>query len=145
MTLYFTTAPDENTNRFTVSIPNANIAPYGIWTLSLRSQLTHVSPVLQAESQLGMDLDIVPFETNDRYTTFRFSNNFAWFDMKNYLKNGIYYYRIGIKEDDLNFIEYITGVAKVITQASLDPAKEIVKYNSNNEDNSGFVFYSDTL
>lgn len=144
MTLYFTTVPGEATNEFTVSIPNAP-NDLGIWTLSLRSQLTHISPVEQAESQLGMDLDIVPLETNDRYTTFRFSYNYAWAEMKNYLKNGIYYYRVGIKENDLNFIEYIQGVAKVITQASLEPSKEIIKYNSNNEDNSGFVYYSNTL
>ena len=145
MTLYFTDRPGYATNEFTASIPNADTAPIGIWTLSLRSELTHVSPVLQAESQLGMDLTIVPLETNDRYTTFQFTNNYTWTQMTEYLKNGIYYYRIGIKKDDLSFEEYITGVAKVITQASLDPDKEIIKYNSNNEDNSGFVYYSDTL
>lgn len=144
MTLYFTSALPSETNRFTVSIPNAP-TDLGIWTLSLRSELTHVSPVLQAESQLGMDLSIVPLETNDRYTTFKFTNNYTWAQMRQYLKNGIYYYRVGIKEDDLNFVEYIKGVAKVITQASLEPSKEIIKYNSNNEDNSGFVYYSDTL
>lgn len=148
MTLYFTTIPGLQTNSFTVSIPNADqqLLPNCVWNLSLRSELTHVSPVFQSESQIGMVIDIVVGETNDRYTTFEISNNAQWLQMRDYLKDGIYIYQIIQVNGLTNEIHpWQSGVAKVITQAGLEPTKDIVKYTSDNEDNSGFVYYSDTL
>lgn len=145
MTLYFNTlSPFEA--KFTVNIANASTYT-GIWTMSLRSELTHTSPVLQSESQVGMDLSIDVVSSNERSTTFQFSNNYAWADMKNNFKDGIYVYQIGLKTEgeEIIFTPVISGVAKVITGAGENPNRNIVSYQSNNEDNSGFVYYSENL
>jgi len=144
MAIYFTPA----SNRYVYSnIANAtNIPLDGVWTISLRSKLSHVSPLIgQPENQLGLDLTINVVTSNDRYTLFEMSNNPFYNDMQNSLKEGIYNYQIGIKKADLSFEAYETGVTQVYTNASSEPTKEIVKYTSNNEDNLGFVYYSDTL
>lgn len=145
MAIYFTT---EANRYFTANVQNAqDILPAGaLWTLSLRSKLSHVSPVYgQTESETGLDLSIDVVNSNDRYTTFRLSNNINYDAVKNALKNGVYTYQIGWKTDTLTFVPLVSGVTQVFTQASIDPAKEIIKYTSTNEDNSGFVYYSDTL
>ena len=147
MTLYFNTT-QPNQSKFTVNIANAtDILPAGgLWTLSLRSQLTHTSQINdQGERQLGHDLAIEVVSSNERSTTFQISYNYAWVDMRDNFKNGIYICQIGWKTGTLDFVPYISGVAKVITKAGEDPTKDIVTYTSNNEDNSGFVYYSEKL
>lgn len=148
MTLYFTTtSPGIPPAPFTVSIANADqVLPAGkLWTLSLRSELSKVNPATQGEEQFGHDLTLNPIETNDRYTTFRITNNAQWASMRDNFKDGIYVYQIGWIDELYAFTPYMTGVAKVITKAGQDPTKDVVSYQSNNEDNSGFVYYSDTL
>jgi len=149
MTLYFIPDPGYSTAKFTVNISNASqVIPDGnVWAISLRSELTHTSPVFQTESQIGLDLGLVVVSSNERSTTFEFSNIGGWHDMKNNLKNGIYIYQIGWYETSGSrpFTSVLSGVAKVITSAGQDPTKDIVSYTSNNEDNSGFVYYSETL
>lgn len=146
MTLYFnTTVPSQSLVTFNISNA-AELLPAGcLWTLSLRSELTHTSPVLQGESQVGMDMTLELVSSNERSSTFQLSYNYAWFDMRDNFKDGIYVYQVGWKDAAYDFFPLISGVAKVITKAGEDPNRNIVSYESNNEDNSGFVYYSENL
>lgn len=145
MTIYFNNTVTDS--KFTTSISNVNdLIPLGYdVVLSLRSMLTHNNLVLQDETELGLKITVV--ETNDRYTTFEFTNTADFQNLRDNLKNSICVYQIGYTEQvtPTTFTAIQTGVAKVVTIADQQPTKKIVEYTSTNEDNSGFSYIPDTL
>lgn len=140
MTLYF---QDSTQRRFTVSVPNVEDT---LWHLLLSGEYPHkLEPKDVVEPAPWNQLDLSVVETNDRYTTFQVSNNIYYRTIRDNFYNGIYNIKIG-KEIGQTGEEYIyEGTVKLITQASQDASRNIKKYESDDESNSGYVFYSQNL
>lgn len=142
MTLYFD-GPGTSEDLFTISVPNV---PNAIWKLLLSSEYAKKLEPQDPDVVVPWNsLDLSVVETNDRYTTFQFSNNANYIYIKDNFFNGIYNIKIGRAIGTENEEYIYEGTAKVITEASQDATKNIKKYESDDETNSGYVFYSETL
>jgi len=142
MTLYFD-GPGTPQDYFTISVPNL---PTAVYTLLLSSEYTKkLEPKAPDAIEPWNAIDCSVVDTNDRYTTFEMALNANYEEIKDTFRNGIYNIKIGVNMGTVNQEYIYEGTAKVITAASQDAAKNIKKYESDNETNSGYVFYSDTL
>lgn len=141
MTLYFD-GPGTGDDLFTISQPNLS----GQYKLLLSSEYAHkLTPKDPDEVLPWSALDLTIVETNARYTTFKLSNNTYYQQIRDNFYNGVYNIKIG-KAIGTPEEEYIyEGTVKLITAASQDATKNIKKYESDDETNSGYVFYSDRL
>ena len=142
MTLYFQDS-GANGARFTVSVPNIG---GGFWTLLLSSQYSkHLEPGSPTDNDPWNRIDLQIVETNDRYTTFQPANNVYYHQIRENFYNGVYNIKIGTDLATENPVYIYEGTAKLLTGASEDATKNIKKYESDDETNSGYVFYSDRL
>lgn len=142
MTLYFD-GPGTSDDLFTVSVPNVEDVLWHLLLSSEYSKKLEPKDPDSVEPWSAIDLSVV--ETNDRYTTFRMSNNSFYQEIRDNFYNGIYNIKIGADIGQIEERYIYEGTAKLVTAASLDTSKNIKKYESDDETNSGYVFYSENL
>ena len=143
MTLYFI-GPHPNENPFTISVPNIELGT--IWRLLLSGEYPHkLEPKTPGAVEPWKALDLTVVETNDRYTTFAVSFNANYITIRDNFYNGMYNIKIGTDIDQIGERYIYEGTVKLITGASQDSTRNIKKYESDDESNSGYVYYSEKL
>lgn len=143
MTLYFD-GPTNDSDTFTISVPNVDTQE--IWRLLLSGEYPHkLEPKDPDAVEPWKAIDLTLVETNDRYTTFKPALNANYIAIKDNFYNGIYNIKIGADIDQIGERYIYEGTVKLITAASEDATRNIKKYESDDESNSGYVFYSEKL